>query len=280
MKSFVRDLHSRYARAFHSFGPAELAASLRSLGLSDGDVVLVHSSFDAFEGFSGGVTDVVAVLQQLVGERGILLMPTIPFTGTAVEWVREHPRVDLRRTPSRMGLITELFRRSEGVVRSVHPTHPIAAWGRGAVDFVAGHQEAATPCGVGSPYHRLLECNGKILLLGADVGSVTFYHTVEELLEESMPASPFTVEQFRVECVATDGTEHVTTTRLFDPLISRRRNLLPLVPEFTRRNSWRRARVGLLPITMIPARAVLEAVSDLAARGKYCYDDYPPHPVR
>lgn len=277
VKSFQRDLRSRYANAFHAFGPADLADALRSLGLAEGDVVLVHSSFDAFEAFSGKATDVVTVLQQLVGEeRGIVLMPTMPFTGTAVEWAREHPRVDLRRTPSRMGLVSEIFRRSGGVVRSVHPTHPVAAWGTDAAQFVAGHHRAATPCGVESPYHRLLERDGKILFLGADIDSLTFFHTAEELLEARMPVSPFTAESFTLESVGQDGASYTTHTRLFDPRISRRRNLFRLVPEFTRRNSWQRARVGLLPITLVSARAVLEAVSDLVAQGVYCYDDYPP----
>ena len=125
-------------------------------------------------------------------------MPTMPFSGTAVDWALVHPVVDLRRTPSRMGLVSEIFRRSPDVVRSVHPTHPVAAWGERAKLLVAGHSEAGTPCGAGSPYHRLLEFDGRIVMLGADVTSLTFFHTAEALLADGWPVSPFTQETFRL----------------------------------------------------------------------------------
>jgi aminoglycoside 3-N-acetyltransferase len=279
VKSFGRELRARYAGAFHSFGPDELGAALRQLGIAEGDALLVHSSFDAFEAFTGRVTDVVTSLQKAVGESGILLMPTMPFAGTAVDWAREHPVVDLRRTPSRMGLISEIFRRSPGVVRSVHPTHPAAAWGREAAAFVSGHQNCATPCGIGSPYHRLLERDGKILFLGADLDSLTFFHTAEALLEARLPVSPFTTEEFRLECIAPDGTRHETRTRLFEPSISRHRNLFRLKPELERRRALQRGKVGLLAITTVSARAVVEATAALIERGIYCYDNYPAAPA-
>ena len=122
----------------------------------------------------------------------------MPFTGSAVEYARSHQIFDVLRTPSRMGLLTELFRRSPGVVRSVHPTHPVAVLGRPANDIVYEHYRSVTPCGVASPFGRLHERQGKILLLGTDISVLTFYHTVEELLEDSFPVSPFTKEVFHL----------------------------------------------------------------------------------
>ena len=171
-----------------------------TVGVRPGQPLLVHSSFDRFAGFSGKVSDVIAALQRAVGEEGILMMPTMPFMGSAVAWAREHPRVDLRREPSRMGLISEAFRRSPGVVRSVHPTHPVALWGRDAGEWAAGHPLATSPCGRGSPYFRLLECGGDVLLLGARITDLTLFHTLEELLEPRMPLSPFTRERFVFDC--------------------------------------------------------------------------------
>jgi aminoglycoside 3-N-acetyltransferase len=84
-----------------------------------------------------------------------LMMPSMPFSGTAIEWARSGTVFDVRRTPSRMGLLSELFRRSPGVVRSVHPTHPVACWGEDAASVAAGHPGSATPCGSGSPFESL-----------------------------------------------------------------------------------------------------------------------------
>jgi aminoglycoside 3-N-acetyltransferase len=272
IKKQLKAFRRYYARTFHSFTPADFLRRLNQLGIRSGDTVLVHSSFDAFEGFTGKPTDVIAALEEAIGPQGALLMPTLPFTGTAVEYVKENPLFDVARTPSRMGLITELFRRMPGVVRSVHPTHPVAVWGEGATSIAAGHHEAKTPCGKGTPFTRLLERRGKILLLGVDIGSVTFYHGVEEMLEARLPASPFTQQIFHLTSRGPDGSLLSTDTRLFEPAVSRRRNLEKLVPELKRRGAWRTQRLGRLTLIILNAEDVLAAVAGMADRGIYCYD--------
>ena len=94
------------------------------------------------------------------------------------------------------------------------------------------------------------------LLLGVDVNAVTLYHTAEELLESQLRVSPLTRETFRLECVAPDGQIAVIETRLFDPAVSRRRNLDRLVPELKQRGAWREATVGRLSVVLISARQV------------------------
>src|SRR5262249_12540176 len=157
-----------------------------------GDVVFAHVAFNQFLGFEGGPGDVIQVLQRVVGDSGTVLMPTLPFGGTAVEYAERHPMTDLVRTPSAMGFVTEIFRRMPGVIRSAHPTHPVAAWGAKAAELTCDHHLAETPCGKQSPYLRLLDVEGKILFLGAEIAAMTFYHGVEEILEPRMPFSPFT----------------------------------------------------------------------------------------
>ena len=77
-----------------AIGPAHLGlpswlsfaagAALSALGLRPGQVVMVHSSFDRFAGFTGKPSEVIQALEDAVGPEGTLLMPTLPFTG-------EHP---------------------------------------------------------------------------------------------------------------------------------------------------------------------------------------------
>jgi aminoglycoside 3-N-acetyltransferase len=272
IKSRLRAFRFWYVRQFRAFSREDLARKLRELGIVEGDVVLVHSSYDAFAGFVGKPTDVIGVLEAAVSRRGVLMMPTIPFTGTAVEHVAHTPIFDVARTPSRMGLLTELFRRSAGVVRSVHPTHAVAIWGDDAQALAAGHHTAKTPCGQGSPYAKLLERDGKVLLAGTDIASLTLYHTLEEALEDRLPASPFTSTDFRLPSRLSDGTTVVTITRLFEPAVSRRRNVAKIVPELKQRGQWHEARLGGLTLVLLRAREVRDAVFALAARGIYCYD--------
>jgi aminoglycoside 3-N-acetyltransferase len=254
------------------YSSADLLSALRGLGVAPGDTLLVHSAFDKFGRFAGKPSDVLGVLQAAVGPSGAVLLPTLPFNGVVVEYVRE-PRVfDVRRTPSQMGLLTELFRRSPGVVRSAHPTHAVAIWGAGASDLAAGHTRAKTPCGAGSPYAGLLDRNGKILFLGCNIDVMTFFHTVEELLEPRMPFSPFTKQTYALESRDADGRRWVTETRLYEPRYARRRNLSRLLRVLRERQAWREGRVGVLRVRLVEARQVLEACQALADQGIYCYD--------
>lgn len=271
LKAVRGRMRAAYVRRFRSFGPAEFAEMLRRLGVARGDVVMAHSSFDRFEGFRGTAMDAIRTLEEAVGPEGTLLMPTLPFTGTALDYARSGEVTDIRRTPSRMGLLTEFFRRMNGVERSVHPTHPVAARGPLASAMTGDHHLARTPCGEHSPYAHLVHKGGKILLLGTGVRTITFFHYVEEVLEPSMPFSPFTQEEFTLASVARTGETVTTVTRLYDPVWAVRRWVVPLEDELRRRGMWRTARAGLLEATLVGAGDVLRAMSDLAARGVYCY---------
>jgi len=272
IKSLLKRLRVFYEHAFYSFSATEFEQALRDLSITSGDTILVHSSFDAFKGFQGKPTDIIATLQKAVSPTGIIIMPTMPFTGTAVDYARANPLFDAKRTPSRMGLITELFRRSSGVIRSLHPTHPVAVWGNQAEAIAAQHYLARTPCGQGSPFERLLEHQGKILLIGTGIGVLTFYHYIEELFEERLPINPFTKELFLLKVKDPEGNLHSCETRLFEPAVSRRRNLHKIVPELKRIEALHRRRIGKLDITVLRAQDVLNATRNLLDRGIHCYD--------
>ncbi|MBF0178493.1 MAG: AAC(3) family N-acetyltransferase [Magnetococcales bacterium] len=273
LKGTWKRLRLAWLRRRHGFGPDDLRQTLRDLGIRPGDALLVHSALDRLECFTGKLSDILTVLQECVGEEGVLLMPTLPFPGSALEWVRSGATFDLNRTPSRSGLLTELFRRSPGVIRSPHPTHATAIWGSRAAEFARDHAACATPCGRGSPYAKLLEADGKILFLGAGIASMTFFHTVEELLEPRLPRSPFTRETFTLAFRNASGETVTTTTRLFDPELSRRRRIARVVPMLrSRRGGWRHLRMGSGDLLLLNARDVRDALMDMAMAGEYCYD--------
>ena len=272
LKTTMRRIRSIYSKLVYAFSLADLERVLNDLGLAAGDTVLVHSAYDAFVGFTGKPTEVIGALQRSVTLDGILMLPTLPFTATAVSYAQQNPLFDSARTPSRTGLLTELFRRMPAVVRSVHPTHPVAIWGREANAVAANHHSAKTPCGAGTPYTRLLARNGKILLLGADISSLTFYHSVEEILEERFPVSPFTAEEYVLMSRLVDGTLVITNTRLYEPSVSKRRNLYKLVPHLKRRGAWYERRLGRMNVVLLNAREVLDTVGDMANKGIFCYE--------
>ncbi len=153
-----------------------IAAGLRDIGVVAGDTVLVHSSFKALGPVPGGIETVVQGLLLAVGSEGTLLMP-------ALSWALRPPEIfDVRLTPSNVGAIPEYFRTREGTTRSLHPTHSVCAVGRRTHELLDDHQLDSTPCGAHSPFHRLLETSGKIMMLGCGLGANTAMHALEEYL--------------------------------------------------------------------------------------------------
>lgn len=273
LKSRVHELKLDYERRRYAFDDADLLAGIRAVGVQAGCSVLVHSSLDAFTGFSGKPTDVLRVLAESVGPSGTVLMPTLPFSGTAIDYARSGVVFDVRKTASRMGILPELLRRMPGVTRSLHPTHSVAASGRDADALTQGHEHVDTPCAPSSPYGRLVDADGGSLFMGVDIESMTFFHAIEAWLEPAMPFSPFTKEWFDFQCRDRAGATIQVRNRLFEPSVSRRRNLGKLARELERAGRWHEARVGKLALTYVRARDALEAARAMSARGEYCYDD-------
>jgi aminoglycoside 3-N-acetyltransferase len=261
----------RWTSLLHSFSPSDVAAALDSLGVKSGDVVFAHVAYDNFVGFTGGPLDILGSLRRTVSDTGTLMMPSIPFEGSAEDYVRSGRIFDVGRTPSFAGLVTELYRRAPGTVRSLHPTHPILARGPRSGELLRDHIRARTPCGDHSPFANLADIGGKIVLLGTGIGVLTYYHYLEEALEKALPRSPFTKETFNVVFRGYSGERLQVTTRLYDAELSRRRNLSILERELKSRDSWREYRVGRTPIVALAAQDVSHAVRTMAERGQYCY---------
>jgi aminoglycoside N3'-acetyltransferase len=265
-------MQTAYVRRAYAFLPSDLQAALRQLGITVGDVLMVHSSFDALQGFRGNPADVIATLEAVVEPEGMLIMPTLPFSGSAVEYALQDPIFDAQRTTSRMGLITEVFRRSSGVLRSLHPTHSVAVWGGRAKELVCDHHLARTPCGPDTPYGRLMDLRGKILFLGVPVRTMTFIHFVEEALEPLMPVPVFAPSEYALRFRTPTGEIRVANMRLFSPQLAGHRDGAPLIAELKRRGWWRQRQVGRVQMILLEARDVYEVARDLARRGVLWYD--------
>lgn len=271
-KQYLKTFRRLIAYKFHAFSPDDLQKTLTRLGIVSGDTLMVHSSFDAFDGFHGKPSDVITVLKACVGLQGLVMMPTLTFSGTAVAYAQTKPLFDVARTPSRMGLLTELFRRMPGVVRSLHPTHSVALWGDAALSVAQGHDSSETPCGQGTPFEALLHRQGKIVLLGVDISSMTFFHFLEEMMAPEWPVNPFTEAVFHLLSKDRDGNMVETCCRLFEPVVSRRRNLQKLVPYLKNAGAWQEIKVGNLKIISLTAAEVEAVVRKMSQKRMYCYD--------
>ncbi|MGC9004588.1 MAG: AAC(3) family N-acetyltransferase [bacterium] len=160
----------------------DLKAGWEELGIKKGDVVFVHSSLSSFGYVEGGAKTVIESLMETITEDGILAMPSFPaFVGGEYGIAKNEMVFDVRISPTAMGIIPDTFWRMEGVRRSLHPTHSVAAWGKEKEWLIEGHEKCPCSCGKDTPFHKLCKINGKILLIGVGHGSNTTLHTVEDV---------------------------------------------------------------------------------------------------
>lgn len=139
------------------------------------ELLLVHSSLSRCGWVVGGAE---ALLDVFSGLTTTLCLPTFSYCYPAAP-DEPGPVFDPAHTPSRVGAITNCFRARPGVVRSLHPSHSLAAAGPCAVELIAGHQRCQTPCGDGTPFARLVERDAAVLMFGATMDTYTLFHTAE-----------------------------------------------------------------------------------------------------
>jgi len=153
---------------------AELESGLHQLGVRPGMVVEVHSALSSFGPVAGGAETVIAALMAAVGPEGTLVMsaypvsPAIPLTeaeqARGITWkVRLLPPDTREKTG--MGRVADAFiRRADVTLGS--GLHRVCAWGQAADAHAQG-------------YHRLLEADGWVLLLGVGIDRCSSMHQAE-----------------------------------------------------------------------------------------------------
>jgi len=153
-----------------------LTKDFKNLGIKPGDNVLIHSSMKSIGGVEGGADTVLDVFCGYLAESGNIVLPS--HTWDKING--EYNIFDPENEPSCVGILTEIFRKRKGALRSLHPTHSVAIMGKDAEYFVKGEHLIDTPCGREGCYGKFLDMDFKIIFLGCDTTSNTFLHGVEE----------------------------------------------------------------------------------------------------
>jgi len=165
---------------------------LAQLGIKKGDDVLVHSAYKQLGPVDGGIETVIRAFLSLLGDEGTLLFPTLSFATVNPHPPVNNPLFDVRNTPACVGAMPNVFMKWDGVVRSMHPTHSVAALGARQKEYIKNHELDDEPVGPNSPFFKLGQWGGKVLFLGCSTDSNTSMHGVEEYAKAPYVLSPDT----------------------------------------------------------------------------------------
>lgn len=157
-----------------------LLGDLIRLGVQRGDILMVHSSLRAVGSVTGGANVIVQALLDSVGPDGTLVayVDFEPFFEEGDEI--EIPVFDKRiaRAARDHGVLHETMRTWPGAVRSDHPDAGVAAIGARAEWITAAHP-FQYGYGQGSPFDKVVQAGGRVLMLGASLDTVTLLHYAE-----------------------------------------------------------------------------------------------------
>ena len=152
----------------------KLVDDFQKLGVEKGDTLLVHSSYKSLGAVDGGPQIVINALEGALRPEGTLIMPTFNFDfNKGVPW-------DVRSTPSKMGILTELVRTDSRARRVFHPFYSFAILGKhadmlGSLRYKSAYERD-------SVFGKLRDLDGKIMVIGLSYNdSMTFFHHIEQM---------------------------------------------------------------------------------------------------
>lgn len=261
-----------------SFWTAEaLAADLALLGLAVGDAVMVHASLRAVGPVLGGADGVIAALARVVGPQGCIL--------SYVSWLEQFedaldddgrldpalkpfiPAFDAatsRANPDH-GWFAEALRTTPGTRRSGNPGASVAALGAGADGFTADHP-MDYGYGAGSPFARLIEAGGRVLMLGAPWDTMSLLHHAEHIAD--IPGKH--VRRMEVPLAAAAGViwQAITEYDTVDPVVDGLEDdyFATIVSDFLASGQGQQGQVGDAPCVLVPAAAMARFAVDWLER--------------
>jgi aminoglycoside 3-N-acetyltransferase len=179
----------------HYLTHSHLVRDFRALGIKAGDTLMLHASVKAMGWVVGGPDVVLRALLEVLTLEGTLMMglgwldapydiDTWEDEAKKAAYLDEMPAFDPRTSRADhgdMSILAEYLRTFPGAMRSEKP-FSYAAVGKQAA-YSTADQPHNYRDGAGSPLEKLCHLNGKVLMLGAPLNTVTLLHYAENLAQ-------------------------------------------------------------------------------------------------
>ncbi len=185
-----------------------LAGLLEELRVPRRGVLYLHSSMDRMWRVGLRLDEVLATLTSWAGDRGTLVVPTFPFVRGHEEYLRTRPHLDVRTTPTRVGVLHEFVRRLPDVRRSIDPDLPVSACGPDALGIVGDRPTGPDPKGPDSPFHRVLASGGTLIGLGVTTNYMGLTHVIDARFRHRYAFPIYSTQTYSATSCDYDGVVH------------------------------------------------------------------------
>ena len=220
MKRKLQELKKKRFLAINEVAFKKILVS--KFNLKSGDIVFVHSAVGDLN-INFPATRILDLLLETIGDKGTLLFPCWQFLNRAEDHFKgEHKDFDVRKTRSKLGFLTEWARMNKSSKRSLHPCNSIVAIGRDTDHFLSEHHQDIYPCGIKSPFYKLIEKKAKIIGLGVDVNNLTFVHCAEDIEPDLFSIKTRSDKIHEISVINQEGLKEIVKTVLADKEIGKR----------------------------------------------------------
>jgi aminoglycoside 3-N-acetyltransferase len=179
---------------------SKIVEYLSSQGIGNGSLLILHSSFSALNAENEKPDQVIDRLLRLLGPKGTLAMPAIPYFKDAPDITQTMTAdvsdliltYDPLTTPAWTGVLPNAMCQYRGAVRSLHPLNTMVAIGPLAAPMMESNisGEKPLPCGRNSSWYYCYLHNAEIVAFGVDLAhSLTMIHVAEDMWDEKWVVS-------------------------------------------------------------------------------------------
>ncbi len=273
LRNFLENREKKSLKNAKKITLQQIETIFKKQGIKKGDTIMVHSSLSAID---AGAEELVRFLLDYIGEDGNVMMPTHPN----LKRIKEILIYDVQQSKSRVGYLTEFFRKCKGVNRSLHPFSSVAVWGKDQ-DWILMNNltnNNPLPHGENSPYHKLSLLKGTVVCIGVTAKNrATIKHCAEELMDRDFPVKNFFIKQ-KVEIFNNGKCLGIFTCRLAD--LNKSQLFVAkskIEKEWLNAGILNRYKVNYVPVEFVDAR---ECVDFMTAQIKIGNTSYPFAPKK
>lgn len=256
----------------YHYTKTDAVSALKSLGITTGDTLFIHSNIGFFgipEGEKSAENankTLLAALLEVLGDSGTLVVPTFTYSFS------QGKSFDPDNSPSDCGRFAEFIRTHQDSVRSSDPHVSVAAIGKKAEQLTQNVSKNAYA--KDSFFDRFFQEGGKVCNFNFDAGS-TLVHFIERLLNV-----PYRFDKAFTGTISSQGQEQEDCFTIYvrdtstDATIADFTTLDKLAVE---QNLYQKATLGRGFIGVISIRDKYQLIKDelqlnpnLLIKGEYC----------
>lgn len=269
---FLRKKKQKVEKVFYKkkYTISDIIEVMRLAGIKPGHPLVLHSAFGSMYNFVGSPDDLIDGIIDYLGPDGTLCMPAYPHDKT-----NNNQIFDINRTPSAAGYLTEIFRKRQGVKRSMNQLHSVCALGKDADYITSEHHKSVTCFDEHSPYYIIGKLKGYSMSIGMPKWFVgTGEHVCESLLYGTNPFFTKKFEKaldFKYLDYNGDFIKHKMYALPHDPDEYIRAHDTAIFDNYFDKNKFKRIRLSNIWICICDMEYLYTNLMDLAQKGIYIY---------